>query len=171
MHEHVLILPDSKGAVSSLVLDSGVPPAVKVDNVRGRRQVEPGAAGLERKDKEWAALILLKGPDQILSLSDLRLSMQHETRSSEHAAEKGGKRPRRLPKLREDQRLLLSSGNDFCNIAQAAELAAILLIPGAVAQPLRVALTGRTTSPGIFDVLAVLGRDQCLARLGDQAAG
>jgi glutamyl-tRNA synthetase len=42
---------------------------------------------------------------------------------------------------------------------------------GAVAQPLRVALTGRTTSPGIFDVLAVLGRDQCLARLADQVAG
>src|SRR6202521_3655694 len=40
---------------------------------------------------------------------------------------------------------------------------------GAVAQPLRVALTGRTTSPGIFDVLAVLGRQECLARLGDQA--
>ena len=36
---------------------------------------------------------------------------------------------------------------------------------GAVAQPLRVALTGRTTSPGIFDVLAVLGREECLARL------
>jgi glutamyl-tRNA synthetase len=42
---------------------------------------------------------------------------------------------------------------------------------GAVAQPLRVALTGRTTSPGIFDVLAVLGREECLARLADQAAG
>jgi glutamyl-tRNA synthetase len=40
---------------------------------------------------------------------------------------------------------------------------------GAVAQPLRVALTGRTTSPGIFDVLAVLGREECLARLADQA--
>jgi glutamyl-tRNA synthetase len=40
---------------------------------------------------------------------------------------------------------------------------------GAIAQPLRVALTGRTTSPGIFDVLAVLGRDECLARLADQA--
>jgi glutamyl-tRNA synthetase len=39
---------------------------------------------------------------------------------------------------------------------------------GAVAQPLRAALTGRTTSPGIFDVLAVLGRRECLARLGDQ---
>jgi glutamyl-tRNA synthetase len=41
---------------------------------------------------------------------------------------------------------------------------------GAVAQPLRAALTGRTTSPGIFDVLAVLGRQECLARLGDQAS-
>ena len=40
---------------------------------------------------------------------------------------------------------------------------------GAVAQPLRVALTGRTTSPGIFDVLAVLGRDESLSRLADQA--
>jgi glutamyl-tRNA synthetase len=41
---------------------------------------------------------------------------------------------------------------------------------GAVAQPLRAALTGRTTSPGIFDVLAVLGRQECLDRLSDQAA-
>ena len=41
---------------------------------------------------------------------------------------------------------------------------------GAVAQPLRAALTGRTTSPGIFDVLMVLGREESLARFGDQAA-
>jgi glutamyl-tRNA synthetase len=40
---------------------------------------------------------------------------------------------------------------------------------GAVAQPLRVALTGRTTSPGIFEVLAVLGKSESLARLRDQA--
>ncbi len=42
---------------------------------------------------------------------------------------------------------------------------------GAVAQPLRAALTGKTTSPPIFDVLAVLGRDDSLGRLRDQAAG
>ena len=41
---------------------------------------------------------------------------------------------------------------------------------GAIAQPLRIALTGRTTSPGIFDVLAVLGKETCLARLGDQSS-
>ncbi len=40
---------------------------------------------------------------------------------------------------------------------------------GGVAQPLRVALTGRTTSPGIFEVLAVLGRAESIARLDDQA--
>ena len=39
---------------------------------------------------------------------------------------------------------------------------------GNVAQPLRAALTGRTTSPPIFDVLAVLGKAESLARLQDQ---
>jgi glutamyl-tRNA synthetase len=39
---------------------------------------------------------------------------------------------------------------------------------GGVAQPLRAALTGRTTSPPIFDVLHVLGRDESLARIADQ---
>jgi len=40
---------------------------------------------------------------------------------------------------------------------------------GAVAQPLRAALTGRSTSPGIFEVLSVLGKPESLARLADQA--
>ena len=39
---------------------------------------------------------------------------------------------------------------------------------GQVAQPLRAALTGRATSPGIFDVMAVLGRDETLLRLRDR---
>jgi glutamyl-tRNA synthetase len=39
---------------------------------------------------------------------------------------------------------------------------------GKAAQPLRAALTGRSTSPGIFDVLAVLGREESLARIRDQ---
>ena len=42
---------------------------------------------------------------------------------------------------------------------------------GQVAQPLRAALTGRATSPGLFDVMAVLGRDEALARLKDQVPG
>lgn len=41
---------------------------------------------------------------------------------------------------------------------------------GDLAQPLRAALTGRATSPGIFDVLEILGRDESLARIADQSA-
>ena len=40
---------------------------------------------------------------------------------------------------------------------------------GKVAQPLRAALTGRTVSPPVFDVMAVLGREEALARIRDQA--
>jgi glutamyl-tRNA synthetase len=42
---------------------------------------------------------------------------------------------------------------------------------GKAAQPLRAALTGRATSPGIFDVLAVLGREESLARIRDRLPG
>lgn len=40
---------------------------------------------------------------------------------------------------------------------------------GKLAQPLRAALTGQSTSPGIFDVLVLLGRDESLARIAAQA--
>ncbi len=39
---------------------------------------------------------------------------------------------------------------------------------GKLAQPLRAALTGQTTSPGIFDVLVLLGREESLARIDAQ---
>src|SRR5438876_890532 len=42
---------------------------------------------------------------------------------------------------------------------------------GAAAQPLRAALTGSVASPGIFEVMEVLGRDGTLARIADAAAG
>ena len=48
-----------------------------------------------------------------------------------------------------------------------AETEAVKL--GAVAQPLRAALTGSNISPGIFEVAAILGRDEALARIADQA--
>ena len=53
-------------------------------------------------------------------------------------------------------------------VRQVAEAAGLKL--GQVAQPLRVALTGRRTSPGIFDVLALLGRAESLGRIADQVS-
>jgi glutamyl-tRNA synthetase len=50
-----------------------------------------------------------------------------------------------------------------------AETAGVKL--GQVAQPLRAALTGRATSPGIFEVLVLLGREESLARIADRMMG
>jgi glutamyl-tRNA synthetase len=50
-------------------------------------------------------------------------------------------------------------------VREVAEAEGVKL--GMVAQPLRAALTGRATSPGIFDVLALLGREESLARVAD----
>ncbi len=51
-------------------------------------------------------------------------------------------------------------------VREVAETSGLKL--GKLAQPLRAALTGRTTSPGIFDVLLLLGKDESLARIADQ---
>ena len=51
-------------------------------------------------------------------------------------------------------------------VRETAEAAGVKL--GKLAQPLRAALTGKTTSPGIFDVLMLLGREESLARIAEQ---
>jgi len=51
-------------------------------------------------------------------------------------------------------------------VREVADAAGVKL--GKLAQPLRGALTGRTTSPGIFDVLALLGQGESLSRIADQ---
>jgi glutamyl-tRNA synthetase len=51
-------------------------------------------------------------------------------------------------------------------VREVADQAGVKL--GKLAQPLRAALTGRVTSPGIFDVLVLLGQGESLARIADQ---
>ena len=55
------------------------------------------------------------------------------------------------------------------SLKQMAEALGVGL--GKIAQPLRASLTGQTTSPGIFDVLVLLGRKEALARIADQIGG
>jgi len=66
---------------------------------------------------------------------------------------------------------LAALGDDWSAATTEAAVRAVAerdgLKLGKVAQPLRAALTGRTTSPPIFDVLAVLGRAESLGRIED----
>ena len=68
----------------------------------------------------------------------------------------------------------IAAANDWTIEALEASLKAMAeelgLGLGKLAQPLRAALTGQTTSPGIFDVLVLLGRDESLARIAAQAS-
>ena len=41
---------------------------------------------------------------------------------------------------------------------------------GKIAQPVRVALTGKTVSPGIFDVIQLLGKEQTVKRIKNALA-
>ena len=70
---------------------------------------------------------------------------------------------------------LLREGQDWTTEALEASLKAYAeqqgLGLGKLAQPLRAALTGQTTSPGIFDVLTLLGKEESLARIDAQAIG
>jgi glutamyl-tRNA synthetase len=80
----------------------------------------------------------------------------------------GGEAPRLLARIH----AVLSALDEWTPLATeaavrgVAEAAGVKL--GQVAQPLRAALTGRATSPGIFDVLALLGREESLARIADR---
>lgn len=77
-----------------------------------------------------------------------------------------------LPTL-EDITRRLTSLNDFTidNMKEAFE--AVMegrgVKLGKIAQPVRVALTGGTVSPGIFEVMDILGKEEVLARLGKAA--
>jgi len=59
-----------------------------------------------------------------------------------------------------------TEANLEATVRQTAEQLDLKL--GQVAQPLRAALTGSESSPGLFDVMAILGRTECLARIIDQ---
>jgi glutamyl-tRNA synthetase len=71
-----------------------------------------------------------------------------------------------LPRLEAAQDWQVSALEDIVRAFCEAEGAKL----GAVAQPLRAALTGKAVSPPVFDVMAALGREEALARIRDQAA-
>src|ERR1700730_17521618 len=58
--EHIALLPDAEGAVGCLILHCRIPPSVEVNDMRGRREVQPGAAGLERENEKRRPVLALE---------------------------------------------------------------------------------------------------------------
>ena len=93
-------------------------------DVRGGRQVQPAAAGLERDHEERRAAIVLKLADQIRPLADRSAAVQDQARPAEDRRQKIGQRLRHRLKLREDQHLFLPFGDRLAEHRQPPELAA-----------------------------------------------
>src|SRR5215218_5938598 len=108
-----------------------------MDHMRRRREVQPRTARFDREHEERDTLVLLELANQIFALLDLCLAMQDEAGPPEDRAEECRQRRRCLPELSEDEGFLLPSGNDFRDVAQTRELAAVLLRPSPIAEPLR----------------------------------
>jgi glutamyl-tRNA synthetase len=72
--------------------------------------------------------------------------------------------------LMEDIRARLEKAADFSQKGLEAVFVTFLeereIKLGKIAQPMRVALTGKTASPGLFEVMEVLGQEKVVARLG-----
>src|ERR1700678_1270255 len=134
--KHIPSLPDSESPVSGLVFHSRVPPPVEMDDMRGSGEIEPGAACLEGEHEKWDVFVLLELANKLLALPDLRLAVQDDAGPPKHGTQERRQRRRRLPELGKDQRLLLPGGDHFRDIPQTRQLAAVLLGPCTVAEPL-----------------------------------
>src|SRR5438067_200528 len=104
----------------------------------------------------YAHLPLLHGPD------GRKLSKRHGAASAQELRAAGY-----LPEAVDNYLALLGAGfsseEEFFTLEELAER--LGLKPGRVFQPVRVAIAGTTVSPGIFESVTVLGRDETLARI------
>ena len=139
--------------------------------------IEGGQAMLDLIDEPKKAQIMLAMPsvkeraktlielkDGLAFLFDTRPLAMEEKAAKHLTDETRAMLTELLPHLEALQQWTLESTDSV--IREFAEAKDLKL--GKVAQPLRAAMTGRATSPGIFDVLIILGKDESIARLKDQ---
>ena len=127
----------------------------------GWQRLEQAMPGLKERAKTLVEL--LDSASYLFAQRPLHIDAQAEKLLSGEGRKTLG---RLLPKL-EAMELWSAAGLET-TVRDLAEETGLKL--GKVAQPLRAALTGRATSPGIFDVLTVLGREESLARINDQVS-
>src|SRR5260370_39251793 len=123
---HALALADAEGPVCRLVLDGGVPPAIKVEDMAGARQIQSRAARLQGEDEErQAALLLLKPLDHAGALRAGDATMQEEQLSAQCPLQMALEHLAHRRELGEDQGAialgehLLQQGLQACQLARA----------------------------------------------------
>jgi len=145
----IAILPETEG---------GADIAVRLDE-KHRRQLRDAMPSL--KERARTLVELIDGADFIFAQRPLSLDEKAVAILDEEGRKILGDL---LPAL---ETCRTWSNEELSRIVQTHSEAAGLKL-GKVAQPLRAALTGHSISPGVFDVLIILGRKESLARIRDQ---
>src|SRR5262249_12990531 len=84
VHLYIAFLPNTKGSIGSLILHCRVPPAIEMEHVIGRREVEANAAGLQREDEEGRAVpVFLEALHHEIALFLGRTAVQEEDLAAE----------------------------------------------------------------------------------------
>ncbi len=138
------------------------------------------AAGYDPQPPDRLAKLVAAVQDRVKLLGELPDALAYFFRDDFHYDEEGYRKYLARPgaaELLERSREALSSlpEQDFTventeavyrRLAESMGIRAAELI-----HPTRLALTGRTVGPGLFDIMALLGKEATLARLGRCAAG
>jgi glutamyl-tRNA synthetase len=126
--------------------------------------------GIEAAPSPWLAAAVRTLQERSRTLAEMADSAEYYFREKEIDPKAAAKflTPEMAPVF-EEVIGAFSALAEFTPAATEAALAAVAERAGGslgkVAQPIRVALTGGTASPGLFDVMAVLGREEVIRRL------
>jgi glutamyl-tRNA synthetase len=130
-----------------------------------------GRLGIRDPDPEMVAMAVETLKKRSKTLVDMAEAARFYFEDPVAYDEKAGPKfltPEILPQL-EAMKGVLEKVDGFSQPTLEKAFSAFLETTGlklkTIAQPLRVALTGRTASPGLFEVMEVLGRQRVLARL------
>jgi glutamyl-tRNA synthetase len=140
-------------------IPNGAPIKTKLDRSGGWARLERAMAGL--KERARTLVDLIEGAAFLYAERPLPLDDKAAQILDAEARTLIGKVLPRLETVTEWE-----AGRLEAEVRSFAEESGAKL--GKVAQPLRAALTGRSVSPPVFDVMAVLGREEALARLREQ---
>ena len=114
------VLADAERAIGCLILDSGIPPTVVMEDVIGSGEVETNATSLERQHKDRARRIVrLEAFDELLTLGLRRSAVKKQRFSVKFLPQHCNEQMSHLTILREDQRTITVGDNLFNHLHDA----------------------------------------------------
>ena len=134
VHEHRAALADAPGPVGGLVLDRRVPPAVVVDHLARRREVEPGAPGLERHQEQRGSGTILELGDEPVAAGLRHRPVEERHRPPEALGDVPAQQRPHLDELGEHQRPLADVDELVDELVEAGQLAGAAVQSGIVAE-------------------------------------